>query len=56
MVPRDTPHQGVVAEVERLEDILLADLLDRAADGRPLRLVECTPTSTGVLMLSYEPA
>src|SRR6185312_11616875 len=23
---------------------------------RPLRLVDCTPTSTGVLMLGYEPA
>jgi len=28
MVPRDAPHQGLVAEVERLDDILLADLLD----------------------------
>ena len=26
----DAPHQGIVAEVERLEDMLLADLLDRA--------------------------
>src|SRR5215216_3059164 len=28
MVPRDAPHQGIVAEVGRLDDILLADLLD----------------------------
>ncbi|HWJ68595.1 MAG TPA: RNA methyltransferase [Sphingobium sp.] len=30
MVPNDAPHQGLVAEVEALEDIWLADLL---ADG-----------------------
>ena len=28
LVPRDAPHQGIVAEVERLDDMLLADLLD----------------------------
>ena len=28
LVPRDAPHQGIVAEVERLDDLLLADLLD----------------------------
>src|SRR5438093_12473104 len=27
LVPRDAPHQGIVAEVERLPDILLADVL-----------------------------
>ena len=32
LVPRDAPHQGMVAEVERLDDLLLADLLDRAED------------------------
>jgi 23S rRNA (guanosine2251-2'-O)-methyltransferase len=32
MVPKDAPHQGIVAEVERLEDILLADLLDQVTD------------------------
>src|ERR671932_1748979 len=35
-VPRDAPHQGIVAEVERLEELGLPDLLDRAEDGRPL--------------------
>ena len=35
LVPHDAPHQGIVAEIERLEDILLADLLDQAEDGRP---------------------
>ena len=40
MVPRDAPHQGVVAEVERLDDILLAELLDQAEDGRPLVVLD----------------
>jgi len=31
-VPRDAPHQGIVAEVEPLEDIWLGDLLE---DGAP---------------------
>jgi 23S rRNA (guanosine2251-2'-O)-methyltransferase len=33
LVPRDAPHQGIVAEVERLPDIWLGDLLDEAEDG-----------------------
>jgi dihydrofolate reductase len=31
-------------------------LFRELAHPRPLRLVDCTPTSTGVLMLGYEPA
>ena len=33
LVPRDAPHQGIVADVERLPDMWLADLLDEAEDG-----------------------
>src|ERR1044071_9006628 len=36
LVPHDAPHQGIVAEVQRLDDRLLADLLDEAEDNRPL--------------------
>jgi 23S rRNA (guanosine2251-2'-O)-methyltransferase len=32
MVPSDAPHQGIVAEVEPLEDIWLDDLLEQGAD------------------------
>lgn len=31
MVPHDAPHQGIVAEVEPLEDIWLGDLLEQGA-------------------------
>lgn len=54
MVPRDAPHQGVVAEVERLDDILLADLLDRAEDGRPLLVLDqvTDPHNVGAILRS----
>ena len=54
LVPRDAPHQGVVAEVERLEDILLADLLDRAEDGRPLLVLDqvTDPHNVGAILRS----
>jgi 23S rRNA (guanosine2251-2'-O)-methyltransferase len=54
MVPRDAPHQGLVAEVERLDDILLADLLDRAADGRPLIVLDqvTDPHNVGAILRS----
>ena len=54
MVPRDAPHQGIVAEVERLEDILLADLLDRAEDRRPLLVLDqvTDPHNVGAILRS----
>jgi 23S rRNA (guanosine2251-2'-O)-methyltransferase len=54
MVPRDAPHQGIVAEVERLDDILLADLLDRAEDGRPLLVLDqvTDPHNVGAILRS----
>jgi len=53
-VPRDAPHQGIVAEVERLDDILLADLLDRAEDGRPLLVLDhvTDPHNVGAVLRS----
>jgi len=54
LVPRDAPHQGIVAEVERLPDILLADLLDAAQDGRPLLVLDqvTDPHNVGAILRS----
>jgi 23S rRNA (guanosine2251-2'-O)-methyltransferase len=54
LVPRDAPHQGVVAEVERLPDTLLADLLDEAEDGRPLLVLDqiTDPHNVGAILRS----
>ncbi|HEX8653697.1 MAG TPA: 23S rRNA (guanosine(2251)-2'-O)-methyltransferase RlmB [Allosphingosinicella sp.] len=53
-VPRDAPHQGIVAEVERLDDLHLADLLDRAEDRRPLLLLDhvTDPHNVGAILRS----
>merc|ERR1739841_257517 len=32
MVPSDAPHQGIVAEVEPLDDVWLGDVLDEGRD------------------------
>ena len=39
LVPGDAPHQGIVAEVDPLEDIFLADLLLRAPEGEAATLL-----------------
>jgi 23S rRNA (guanosine2251-2'-O)-methyltransferase len=54
LVPKDAPHQGLVAEVERLEDILLAELLDQAEDGRPLLVLDqvTDPHNVGAILRS----
>jgi len=54
LVPRDAPHQGIVIEVERLDDILLADLLDRAEDNRPLLVLDqvTDPHNVGAILRS----
>jgi len=54
LVPRDAPHQGIVAEVERLEDILLADLLDQAEDHKPLLVLDqvTDPHNVGAILRS----
>src|SRR3712207_1783481 len=36
LVPGDAPHQGIVAEVERLPELWLGDILDDAPERRPL--------------------
>ncbi|HEX8525635.1 23S rRNA (guanosine(2251)-2'-O)-methyltransferase RlmB [Allosphingosinicella sp.] len=53
-VPRDAPHQGIVAEVDRLEDIMLAELLDQAEDGRPLLVLDqvTDPHNVGAILRS----
>ncbi|MDQ4088195.1 MAG: 23S rRNA (guanosine(2251)-2'-O)-methyltransferase RlmB [Pseudomonadota bacterium] len=54
LVPGDAPHQGVVAEVERLPDLLLADLLDEAQDRRPLLVLDhvTDPHNVGAILRS----
>ncbi|HEY1605643.1 MAG TPA: RNA methyltransferase [Allosphingosinicella sp.] len=54
LIPRDAPHQGIVAEVERLPDLLLADLLDEAEDGRPLLILDqvTDPHNVGAILRS----
>jgi len=54
LVPRDAPHQGLVAEVEPLDDILLADLLDGAPEGRPLIVLDgvTDPHNVGAILRS----
>jgi 23S rRNA (guanosine2251-2'-O)-methyltransferase len=54
LVARDAPHQGVVAEVERLPDLLLADLLDRAEERRPLLVLDhvTDPHNVGAILRS----
>ena len=54
LVPADAPHQGIVAEVEPLEDIWLGDLLESAEDGRPLVVLDqvTDPHNVGAILRS----
>jgi 23S rRNA (guanosine2251-2'-O)-methyltransferase len=55
MVPNDAPHQGLVIEVDPLEDIWLGDLLEQgAADRRPLVVLDqvTDPHNVGAVLRS----
>jgi 23S rRNA (guanosine2251-2'-O)-methyltransferase len=54
MVPHDAPHQGVVIEVEPLEDLWLADLLAEASDHAVLLVLDqvTDPHNVGAILRS----
>ena len=55
LIPGDAPHQGLVAEVDPLEDVWLGDLLDQgAADRRPLLILDqvTDPHNVGAILRS----
>lgn len=54
LVPKDAPHQGIVAEVEKLPDLWLGDLLDQAEDGHPLLILDqvTDPHNVGAILRS----
>ncbi len=54
LVPGDAPHQGMVAEVEKLPDIWLGDLLDDAPERRPLLVLDqvTDPHNVGAILRS----
>jgi len=55
LVPGDAPHQGLVAEVDPLEDIWLGDLLMQGADDtRPLLVLDqvTDPHNVGAVLRS----
>ncbi|MBO9714993.1 23S rRNA (guanosine(2251)-2'-O)-methyltransferase RlmB [Sphingomonas sp.] len=55
LVPPDAPHQGIVAEVDPLDDIWLGDLLEAGAnDRRPLLLLDqvTDPHNVGAILRS----
>ena len=55
LVPADAPHQGLVAEVEPLEEIWLGDLLEQGRDdARPLVVLDqvTDPHNVGAIMRS----
>ena len=54
MVPHDAPHQGVVIEVEPLEDVWLGDLLSDAPDKAVLLVLDqvTDPHNVGAILRS----
>ncbi|RVT43223.1 23S rRNA (guanosine(2251)-2'-O)-methyltransferase RlmB [Sphingobium algorifonticola] len=55
MVPHDAPHQGIVAEVEPLDDIWLGDILeDGRDDKRPILVLDqvTDPHNVGAILRS----
>ena len=54
LVPRDAPHQGIVADVEKLPDLWLGDLIDDAPEGRPLLVLDqvTDPHNVGAILRS----
>ncbi len=55
MVPNDAPHQGMVAEVDPLEDVWLGDILaDNADNHRPLLILDqvTDPHNVGAVLRS----
>ncbi|MBP2277432.1 MULTISPECIES: 23S rRNA (guanosine(2251)-2'-O)-methyltransferase RlmB [Sphingomonas] len=55
LVPGDAPHQGLVAEVDPLEDMWLGDLLQQGeGDQRPLLILDqvTDPHNVGAIMRS----
>ena len=55
LVPGDAPHQGLVAEVDALEDVWLADLIDQGrGDMRPLVVLDqvTDPHNVGAILRS----
>ncbi|WP_340052434.1 TrmH family RNA methyltransferase, partial [Pseudomonas proteolytica] len=55
LVPGDAPHQGLVAEVDPLEDMWLGDLLQQGeGDQRPLLVLDqvTDPHNVGAIMRS----
>ncbi|MEH6661233.1 MAG: 23S rRNA (guanosine(2251)-2'-O)-methyltransferase RlmB [Parasphingorhabdus sp.] len=53
VIPRDAPHQGMVADVDPLPDIWLGDILDEQTD-RPLLLLDqvTDPHNVGAILRS----
>ena len=55
MVPNDAPHQGLVAEVDPLEEIWLGDLIEQGRDDRrPLVVLDqvTDPHNVGAILRS----
>ena len=55
LVPGDAPHQGIVAEVDPLEEIWLGDLLQQSGDSRrPLLVLDqvTDPHNVGAILRS----